>query len=135
MNSTNKFFISIVLPCYNEEAILQANLNTVIDYLESKSQKYQWEIIIIDDGSVDKTGDIAEEFEKQKDNIKVIHHPVNLNLGNALKTGFLHSKGDIVVVLDVDLSYSVEYIEKMVDKLIEKSADIVLASPYMKGGK
>ena len=134
-NSTNKPFVSIVLPCYNEEAILQANLNKVINYLESKGQKYQWEIIVVNDGSTDKTGDIAEEFTKQRNNIKVIHHPVNLNLGHALKTGFLHSKGDIIVVLDVDLSYSVEYIEKMVDKLMEKSADIVLASPYMKGGK
>jgi glycosyltransferase involved in cell wall biosynthesis len=60
---------------------------------------------------------------------------VNLNLGLALQTGFRHSKGDIIVVLDVDLSYSVESIEQLVDKLVETSADIVLASPYMKGGK
>ena len=65
----------------------------------------------------------------------MIHHPVNLNLGHALQTGFRNSRGDIIVVLDVDLSYSEEYIEKMVDKLIEASADIVVASPYMKGGK
>src|SRR5450432_2095408 len=118
MNSADTPFISIVVPCYNEEAILPGNLTTIIN-----------------DGSKDKTGKIADEFANQRHEIRVIHHPVNLNLGHALQTGFRHSKGDIIVVLDVDLSYSVEYIEVMVDKLIEAAADIVVASPYMKGGK
>ncbi|MDP4283527.1 MAG: glycosyltransferase family 2 protein [Bacteroidota bacterium] len=135
MNPDDKTFISIILPCYNEEAILPINLNTVINFLDSKSLKYQWEIIIINDGSKDKTGEIADEFADKRKEIKVIHHRVNLNLGKALQTGFLHSKGDIIVVLDTDLSYSVDNIEKMTDILIEKCADIVIASPYMKGGK
>ncbi|MDQ6814534.1 MAG: glycosyltransferase family 2 protein [Bacteroidota bacterium] len=135
MDLLNKPFVSIVLPCYNEEAILPGNLNTIINYLDNKSNKYQWEIIIVNDGSKDQTGEIAEEFSSRRSEIRVIHHPVNLNLGHALQTGFLHSKGAIIVVLDVDLSYSVEYIEQMVDKLIESVADIVIASPYMKGGK
>ena len=135
MNLLNKPFISIVLPCYNEEAILKLNLNTVINYLESKSEKYQWEIVIIDDGSKDKTGLIADDYENQYTNIRAIHHPTNLNLGNALKTGFKNAKGDIIVVMDIDLSYSVDHIEMLVDKLIETSSDIVIASPYMKGGK
>jgi dolichol-phosphate mannosyltransferase len=136
-NSENnrKPFLSIVLPCYNEEAILQTNINTIISYLESKNEKYHWEIIIINDGSKDKTGKIADELADQINNIRVIHHPTNLNLGNALKTGFKNAKGDIIVVMDIDLSYSVDHIEKMVDKLVETSSDIVIASPYMKGGK
>jgi glycosyltransferase involved in cell wall biosynthesis len=129
-------YISIVLPCYNEEAILQANLNAVIEYLEGKNEKYQWEILIINDGSRDQTGRIAEEYAKQyRNKIRVIHHPTNLNLGNALKTGFNNSKGDIIVVMDIDLSYSVDHIERLVDKLVETSSDIVIASPYMPGGK
>jgi glycosyltransferase involved in cell wall biosynthesis len=128
-------FVSLILPCYNEEAILQANLQSIIDYMNSKSQKYQWEILLINDGSKDKTGEIAELFAKHDNHIRVIHHPTNLNLGNALKTGFYNAKGDILVILDIDLSYSVDHIESMVDKLIETSSDIVIASPYMKGGK
>lgn len=130
-----KPFISIVLPCYNEEAILENNINTIITYLESKNQIYNWEILIINDGSKDKTGSIADQLSILKDNIRVIHHPTNLNLGNALKTGFKNAKGDIIVVLDIDLSYSTEHIGKMIDKLIETSSDIVIASPYMPGGK
>ncbi|MEO5893867.1 MAG: glycosyltransferase family 2 protein, partial [Ferruginibacter sp.] len=95
--------ITIILPCYNEEAIFPGNLNTIISYLESKSHKYQWEILIINDGSKDKTGDIADEFAGRRKEIRVIHHPVNLNLGHALQTGFRHARGNILVVLDVDL--------------------------------
>lgn len=135
MIEKDKPFISIVLPCYNEEAILKINLNSIIKYLEDKSEKYKWEIVVINDGSKDKTGAIADNFEKENSHVRVIHHPTNLNLGNALKTGFKNAKGDIIVVMDIDLSYSIDHIEKMVDKLIETSSDIVIASPYMKGGK
>lgn len=128
-------FLSIILPCYNEEAILQNSIKTINDYLESKKHKYRWEILIINDGSKDKTGTIADDLTKGISNIRVIHHPTNLNLGRALQTGFQNSKGDILVVMDIDLSYSVGHIELMVDKLLETSADIVIASPYMKGGK
>ncbi len=134
MDSTKKKFVSVVIPCYNEEAILQCNVNKVISFLEGKSEKYSWEIVLVNDGSKDSTGKIADELARQRTEVRVIHHPVNLNLGLALQTGFRNSKGDIIVVLDVDLSYAVEYVEQMTDKLIETSADIVLASPYMKGG-
>ncbi|HXR82910.1 MAG TPA: glycosyltransferase family 2 protein [Hanamia sp.] len=130
-----KPFISVIFPCYNEEAILESNLNNVIDYLKTKNDKYEWEIVMINDGSRDETGKIADNFEKVYKNVRVIHHPINLNLGNALKTGFKNAKGDIIVVMDIDLSYSSDHIEKLVDKLIETSSDIVIASPYMHGGK
>ena len=135
MLNQDKPFVSLVLPCYNEEVILRTNLNVIIEYLVSKEEKYQWEIVVIDDGSKDKTGLIADDFDNQYSNIRVIHHPTNLNLGNALKTGFKNAKGNIIVVMDIDLSYAVEHIEKLVDKLIETNSDIVIASPYMKGGK
>lgn len=128
-------FISVIVPCYNEEAILEANIEIIKNFLLARESKYKWEILIINDGSHDKTGNIANEIEKREQYIRVIHHPTNLNLGRALQTGFLNAKGDILVVLDIDLSYSVEHIGMMVDKLIETSADIVVASPYMKGGK
>lgn len=128
--------ISVILPCYNEEAILSRSLEAIIDYLKGREQKYIWEIVLINDGSKDDTGRIAEEYkENYPANFLVIHHPLNLNLGNALKTGFAHARGDIMVVLDIDLSYSVDNIEKLVDKLIETSSDMVMASPYMPGGK
>ena len=135
MISESKPFVSIILPCYNEEAILENNLNMIIKYLQGKDDKYKWEIVLINDGSKDKTGEIANCFETRFSNIRAIHHPTNLNLGNALKTGFKNAKGNIIVVLDIDLSYSIDHIELLADKMVETSSDIVIASPYMPGGK
>jgi glycosyltransferase involved in cell wall biosynthesis len=134
-HSLDRVFVSLVIPCYNEETILRQHLTHIIDYLENKKEKYKWEIVLINDGSADKTGEIAEEFAVIRNNFKVIHHPTNMNLGRALQTGFQNANGDVIVVMDVDLSYSVDHIEKMVDKLVDTYADIVIASPYMKGGK
>lgn len=127
--------ISVILPCYNEESILAAHLDVIISYLKSEQHKYKWEIIVVNDGSIDNTGKIANEYALNHSSIRVFNHPVNLNLGHALQTGFSNAKGEIFVVLDIDLSYSTDHIIKMVDTLITTCADIVVASPYMKGGK
>ena len=83
-NKNNKPFISVILPCYNEEAILETNINTIISYIETIN-KYKWEIVIVNDGSKDKTGEIADTLENSNSIVRVIHHPVNLNLGKALQ--------------------------------------------------
>ncbi|NJO26017.1 MAG: glycosyltransferase family 2 protein, partial [Bacteroidia bacterium] len=136
MAADYKPYVTVVAPCYNEEAILELNINTIAAYMQQKQDKYNWEILIINDGSKDKTGPIANELAKNSNGkIRVVHHPTNLNLGNAMKTGFANAAGDIIVVMDIDLSYDTSNIETMVDRLLEKNADMVIASPYMKGGK
>lgn len=113
---------------------MKPNVSEVLNYLE-KSVYKSWEILIINDGSKDKTGAIANELAKEDSRIRVVHHPVNLNLGHGIQTGFRHALGDIFIVLDIDLSYSVDHIETMVETMRSTFADIVVASPYMKGGK
>ena len=126
--------VSIVLPAYNEAAILTQSIERIYSHLMSLDQ-YRWEILIINDGSNDDTGKIADEFALKHTGVRVLHHIVNLNLGNALKTGFNNSKGDYVITMDLDLSYSVGHIEMMLSTIETTQADMVLASPYMKGGK
>jgi dolichol-phosphate mannosyltransferase len=135
MIKKNKPFISIILPAFNEEAIIEKSLEIITSYLKSKEDKYAWEILIIDDGSSDKTGEIADSLAKENNLIRVIHHPCNMNLGRALQTGFKNAHGEIIVVLDLDLSYSVDHIERLIEKQIETDAEIIIASPYMKKGK
>jgi dolichol-phosphate mannosyltransferase len=136
MAANYKPFVTVVAPCYNEEAILALNIGTIAAYMQQRQEKYDWEVLIVNDGSKDKTGAIANDLSKNSNNkIRVIHHPTNLNLGNAMKTGFANAAGDIIVVMDIDLSYNTDNIEAMVDKMLEKDADMVVASPYMKGGK
>jgi glycosyltransferase involved in cell wall biosynthesis len=131
----NKPLVSIVLPAFNEEAILVNNLSQICKYTTEFENNYDWEIIFVDDGSLDKTGELAEEFKLNCPMLKVIHHPVNLNLGNALKTGFSHANGHFTITMDFDLSYAPYHIGRILKTLESTKADVVIASPYMKGGK
>jgi glycosyltransferase involved in cell wall biosynthesis len=130
-----KPLVSLIIPAYNEESIITNHLTIICEYLKSYNDSYDWEIIIINDGSKDKTGVLAEEFACKRDNLKVIHHIINLNLGNALKTGFSYAKGDYTITLDIDLSYAPYHIGQLLETLETTKADVVIASPYMKGGK
>jgi glycosyltransferase involved in cell wall biosynthesis len=130
-----KLQLSLVLPAYNEETILEKNIRIVSEYLESNQKIKDWEIIIVNDGSKDSTKEIAEKLGTEDCRIKVVNHVVNLNLGHALRTGFSNACGEFIIVLDLDLSYNVDHIEKIYDTLVATQADVVIASPYMKGGK
>jgi glycosyltransferase involved in cell wall biosynthesis len=127
-------FVSIVVPGYNEAAIVQHSLAQLCEYMESLEDEYRWELIFVNDGSTDETGNIAEAFACKRDNVSVLHHMINFRLGQALRYAFSHCRGDYVVTMDIDLSYSPGHIEKMLTKIRESRAKIVVASPYMKGG-
>ncbi len=107
-----KKFVSILIPAHNEEAILNKNLSIIYEYMNTLTDKYEWEIIIVNDGSKDNTGKLADEFSVTHENIHVYHHKVNQNLGSALQTGFDKCNGDYIVTLDLDLSYSPDHIEQ-----------------------
>jgi glycosyltransferase involved in cell wall biosynthesis len=130
-----KSLVSIILPVYNEAAILVNSIETFYNYIISLEPKYTWEIIIVNDGSTDESGKLADEMASKYPIIKVFHHVINLNLGNALKTGFANSNGEYVISMDIDQSYSVDHIMRLLQTIETTHADIVLASPYMKGGK
>ena len=135
METKARKMVSLVIPAFNEEAILIQNLQIVCNYMKGLEQKYDWEIVLVNDGSKDNTGMLADDFAKENLRVRVIHHIVNLNLGNALKTGFAQAKGDYTIVLDLDLSYNENHIEQILETLEATQAHVVIASPYMKGGK
>ncbi len=134
-NTQIKPLVSIIIPAFNEEAIIETNIALLYDYLKSLEHSYQWEILIVNDGSSDKTPQLADALAEKHDDLRVIHHITNRNLGTAMRTGFQNTKGDFVIVLDIDLSYAPEHIGRLLDKAHECDADMVIASPYMKGGK
>lgn len=127
--------VSILTPAFNEAAILEKNLKKLCSYMAGLDHSYKWEILIINDGSTDDTGILADNFAATHPQVKVHHHQVNANLGGALQTGFRLAVGEYVVVMDLDLTYSEDHIEKMLRRIQETDADIIIASPYMKGGK
>lgn len=126
--------VSLIVPAYNEAPIVEQHLGAIRRYLESLEGDYRWELIFIDDGSADATGRIAEAFAAETP-MQVLRHERNLGLGRALRSGFAHSQGDYLVTLDLDLSYSLDHVGRLLTKMREARAALVLASPYAKGGR
>lgn len=127
--------VSVVIPAYNEALKLRASLTTIYGYLQSLSDRYRFEVLVVDDGSSDGTGDIAQGFAATHPGVRVLSHAVNFRLGQALMYAFGQSRGDYVVVFDSDLSYSVDHIGRMLETIEREHARVVVASPYMKGGQ
>lgn len=135
MSVDSRPLVTIVLPAFNEAAILEDNLGVVQEYLHTLERQYRFEIVIVNDGSLDGTGEIAEAQRARYRNVRVIHHPTNLGLGRGFRTGFANSRGDYIVTMDIDLSYSPDHIGALLEQIRKTHANIVLASPYMKGGR
>jgi glycosyltransferase involved in cell wall biosynthesis len=127
--------LSVVVPAYNEALVIMQSLTTLYEYLQGLADQYRFELIVVDDGSADETGDIAEAFARSRPEVLVLRHRVNFRLGQALRFGINRSKGDYVVTFDSDLSYEPGHIGQLVTALREGHARIAIASPYMKGGK
>jgi len=130
-----KPLLTVIVPAYNEEQIIQHNLSIICEYLASLEAEYRWELIVVDDGSTDATGKIADSFAAERGRVVVLHHKFNFKLGQALRFAFNESKGDYVAVLDIDLSYTPAHVGRMLARMKETGAKIVIASPYAKGGK
>jgi dolichol-phosphate mannosyltransferase len=125
--------LSIVIPMFNEAENAEATLKQVEESLASFSGDY--EIIPVNDGSVDNTLEILKRLESEDKKIKIVSYSKNIGRGRALREGFKGAKGEIVVSIDADLSYDPHYILDFIETLKkEPDIDLVLASPYMPGG-
>ncbi len=127
--------VSLVVPAYNEASIIECNLARLCDHMASLSREFRWEIIVVNDGSRDETAVLADAFAAAHPAVRVIHHRRNGGLGQALRTGFQAARGDYIVTLDLDLSYAPNHIERLVRRMQSTGAKVVVASPYMDGGK
>ena len=115
--------VSVVVPVYNKENIIEYFLQNLIQILNLTNLKY--ELIIVDDGSIDSTLMKIKSFVSNR-RIKVISNKRNMGKGYALKTGFTYSRGKYVIFLDAGLDIDVMQIMRYIDAL--KCADIVIGS-------
>lgn len=122
-------YLSIVIPAYNEEAVIEKTLREVVGYLEGKSLSY--EIIVVCDGCKDNTASIAEGFVKVNDRISVIDRKTNMGKGFSVKEGCLNAKGEYVIFTDADLSTPIEEVEKLL-KWLKSNYDIAIGSRGLK---
>ena len=127
--------VTLLLPAFNEAGVLEENVGIILAHLATLGERYRFEVLIVNDGSRDATGQLAEGLAAGDPRLRVLHHVTNLGLGKALQTGFEQSRGDYVVTLDVDLSYSPDHVERLLECIQLTHAQLVLASPYMPGGR
>ena len=114
--------ISVIIPFYNEE-------NSIKNVIERIPNHRNYEIILVDDGSTDKS--VLRIKEIEKDNIILLQHQKNLGYGAALITGFKNATGNIIVTLDSDGQHKPEDIEKMIKPILQDKADLVIGSRYL----
>lgn len=117
--------LTVIIPCYNE----RENIIKILDKID-KADVPDKEIIVVDDMSTDGTRDILEE--KVKDRVsRIIYHKTNGGKGAALKTGFAHATGDIVIIQDADMEYDPLEYPKVIAPIINGEADVVYGSRFL----
>jgi len=124
----NGFDLSVVIPVYNEEKRVKKTLEEVFVYLRAKKMKA--EIIVVDDGSQDKTLQVVGGFKKvstAKQNLRILKHGVNKGKGAAVKTGALAAGGKVVLYMDADNATPLAEYEKFKADL-KKGVDVIVGS-------
>ena len=120
--------LSIVIPAYNEEPRLKKNIEKVISYLNTKP--WSSEIIVVDDGSTDKTSEVISEFKNSQ--IRFLKNEGNRGKGYSIKRGVLEARGDLILCTDADLSTPVEELDKFLEY---RDYDILIGSRALKNSK
>jgi len=126
--------LSIIIPAFNEEKAIGRTLKETFEEIKKIKQLLQLketQVIVIDDGSTDSTAEKARKFSGK--GVRLISHKKNLGYGAALKTGFAHSKGDIIAFYDADATYPIHKLHELIKVLEAKKADLVIGSRLGKG--
>ena len=118
--------ISCVIPMYNEEAIAEQSLRTLADALSGAFD--EWEIVAVNDGSVDATAEIVDSLSREIPRIRPAGYAVNRGKGAAVREGVLASRGDVVLYTDCDLAYGTDAIEVFARRLTAEGCDAVIGS-------
>jgi glycosyltransferase involved in cell wall biosynthesis len=119
------FKLSVVIPVYNEERWLAELVRRVQVVPIPK------ELILVNDFSTDGTPAILKQIEEQYDNVRVFHQPKNMGKGAALREGFKHCTGDLVIVQDADWEYDPAEFPKLIQPIVDGKADVVVGSRFI----
>jgi len=123
-------YLSVIIPSYNEEKRLPKTLEEIDKYLRKKD--YQYEIIIVSDGSTDRTCEVVRNLIPKIKGLRLIDEKINRGKGYGVKRGMLEAKGDYRLFTDADNSTSIDQIEKIWPEF-KKGFDIIIGSRDIKG--
>lgn len=121
----DNIFISVVIPCYNEEKRLPKTLKATLLFLESRD--YVSEVVLVNDGSTDSTKKIIESLTKDHANVKYIEHFPNKGKGYSVRRGMLEAEGEYRLFMDADYAVPIEFLETFLS-MINIKYDIVIGS-------
>jgi glycosyltransferase involved in cell wall biosynthesis len=119
------FKLSVVIPVYNEERWVRELVRRV------RAVHIPKEIILVDDCSKDGTRAILRELERECDEVRVFYQSHNQGKGAALREGFRHATGDVVIVQDADLEYDPADYPRLIQPILENKADVVFGSRFI----
>jgi len=102
--------LSVVLPAYNEESLIALTIQTCFDYLKGRFKKS--EVIVVDDGSKDRTAEIVRDLQETYPDLRLERHETNRGYGEALRTGFNAAKMDWILLMDSDGQFDIAEMEK-----------------------
>ena len=119
------FKLSVVIPVFNERDWVGTLLKRV------HSVPIPKEIIVVDDGSSDGTAEVLGSLHQSIPDLRVIRHAQNEGKGAALRSGFAHASGDVIVVQDADLEYDPAEYPKLLQPILENRADVVYGSRFI----
>jgi glycosyltransferase involved in cell wall biosynthesis len=117
--------ISLFFPAWNEEDYVERAVTRALAVLPRLTDDF--EIIIVNDASTDRTREIADELAARIPQVRVVHHEVNLKLGGAMRSGFAASTKDIVVYSDIDLPFDLRELERALHLMGYLEADMICA--------
>ena len=118
--------LSVIIPAYNEAATIAEIIERV------RAVELHYEIIVVDDGSKDKTREILAAVPAM-DDLKVFYHEVNKGKGAAVRTGIEHASGDIILIQDADLEYDPREYPQLLQPIREGKASVVYGSRFLGG--
>lgn len=126
----NQLFLSVIIPAYKEGERIGRNLLEIEKYLSGKS--FSYEVLVVDDGSPDKTTEIAENYSTQVKNLKVIKNAENHGKGYVVRQGLLKARGKYRLFLDADGSTSITHLDKFLPEF-KKGYDLIIGSRDIEG--
>jgi len=116
--------LTIIMPCYNEIRTINMAISEVLNSLDGRNEKI--ELLIIDNNSSDGTKEILKEFKHPL--VQTIFNEKNIGKGGSVQKGYLHSKGNYVIIFDADLEYKADNIWNLYDKILTINSSLLLGA-------